>query len=383
MRCLYLLLFLPPLLAAQDTSGIEFQHRPLAELLGQAQQEDKLIFVDAYTTWCGPCKMMDAKVFSDPKVGAVYNERFINAKFDMEKGEGKTIAKRYGVTAYPTYLFLNGMGELVHKGLGYIPKPTLLELAEVATSDRSMGAMRRRYEGGERDPAFIRAYAEMLNQNYERQQADAVIDDYLDGQDDWRSPENLSLLLSSPGAVGDKRMRYLIEHAREIERGAGAGRVTGVVQNALVNDYHRRNRQHSLAEPEEIMGYYDEQAGPLAQQLKQHYRLLYYERTQNMEDYLPAAMRYYEAYPSDDYAVLNGLAWNFYEHATDPEQLEQAIAWAERSVELHAYYPNLDTLAWLYQKTGQQERAEAVARRAIEHAEAESLDYSDTEKIFK
>jgi thiol-disulfide isomerase/thioredoxin len=383
MRFTYLLLLCSPLLFAQDTTGIDFQKRPLAELLSQAQAENKLIFVDAYTTWCGPCKLMDAKVFSDPKVGAVYNERFINAKFDMEKGEGKRIAEKYAVTAYPTYLFLNGMGELVHKGLGYIPKPALLELADIATSDQSMGAMRSRYEGGDRDPDFIRAYAEMLTQNYEQQLADAVIEDYLDGQKDWGSADNLKLLLASPGAVGDKRMRYLIEHARELEARAGAGIVTFVVQNALINDYHRSNRLRSLAKPEAVASYYDRRAGDLGEQLKAHYQMLYFERTQNMDDYLPAAMAYYTEYPSDDFAVLNGVAWNFYEHATDPDQLAQALAWAERSVELHTYYPNLDTLAWLYQKTGQQEKAEATARRAIEYAEAESLDYSDTEKIFE
>jgi thiol-disulfide isomerase/thioredoxin len=388
MRYTLLLLLLSFVVTAQQdtTLGIDFQQRPLAELLQQAGDVDKLIFVDAYTTWCGPCKMMDAKVFSDSAIGALFNERFINAKFDMEKGEGPALAQRYAVTAYPTYLFLNAAGELVHKGLGYIPKPALLELADVAISERSLGALKKRYDDGDRDIAFIRTYADILTKTFERERADAVIEEYLDGQDDWSTPENVNLLLASPGEVGDKRMLYLIEHAREIEGSGGtdgtAG-VTRVIQNALVNDYHRSNGLRSLADPADLDSYYDEQAGELAEQLKQHYQLLYYERTQDMENYLPAAMAYYQQYPTNDFAILNGVAWNFYEHATEPDQLEQAVKWAERSVAINAYYPNLDTLAWLYKKTGREEEARKTARRAIQHAEADMLDYSDTEKIFE
>ena len=75
-----------------------------------------------------------------------------------------------------------------------------------------------------------------------------------------------------------------------------------------------------------------------------------------MDEYLPAALAYYTAYPSDDYTELNSLAWTFYEGTDDPAQLAQAIEWAEQSVAIRAYYPNLDTLAWLYKKVGRTKR---------------------------
>lgn len=383
MKALLLLpLLLSITLAAQD-GGIVFQEEAFDALLEQARSEDKLIFVDAYTTWCGPCKMMVAKVFPDERVGEVYNERFINAKFDMEKGEGPGLASRYAVNAYPTYLFINGEGELVHKGLGYIPKDALLELADVAVSDHSLGSLRQRYEDGERSADFVRTYAETLSMVRDEQEGNAVIGEYLEGQEDWMARGNLELLLSNPGEVGGKRMRYLIEHAEAIDEKMGVGAVVPTVQQQLVMGYHVSNRQRNLVEPSRIADYYEEHGGTLADQLKLNYALFYYERSGDMESYLPAAMAYYAAHPSDDFSELNGVAWNFYEHAEDPEQLAQAIEWAERSVELNPYYPNLDTLAWLYSKTGQQEKAEATAQRAIEYAKAADIDYSDTEKIFQ
>ena len=69
--------------------GIEFFHGTLAEAKELASQEGKLIFIDAFTTWCGPCKRMSAQVFTQEEVGEFYNQTFVNLKLDMEKGEGK------------------------------------------------------------------------------------------------------------------------------------------------------------------------------------------------------------------------------------------------------------------------------------------------------
>ena len=47
--------------------------------------------------------MMNTTVFTDPEVGHFFNEHFINVKFDMEKGEGRELLKRYGMQVFPTF----------------------------------------------------------------------------------------------------------------------------------------------------------------------------------------------------------------------------------------------------------------------------------------
>ena len=383
MKYFVLLLLLTSSLSAQDDAGISFIERPFAELLDQAKAEDKLIFIDAYTTWCGPCKMMVAQVFPDPEVGRVYNDRFINAKFDMEKGEGPGLASRYGVMAYPTYLFVNGDGDLVHQGLGFIPAPALLELADVAVSDRSLGALEARFESGDRSAELLRDYASALADTRNGERADRIVTEYLSEKDDWSDTTTLQLLLASPGEVGGERMNYLIANAKEADEKLGSDRVIPVIQQALVMAYHVRNRKRSLVEPDKIADFYKAEGGTLADRLLSSYALMYYERNRDMDRYLPAAVEHYANYPSDNYAELNGVAWTFFENTDDPELLALAIRWAEKSVELYPYYPNLDTLAWLYHKTGQQEKAKATALRAIEYAKEASLDFSETEKILQ
>ena len=64
--------------------GMEFFHGKWEDALKMAQEQNKLIFVDSYTTWCGPCKRMSAQVFPKPEIGAFFNANFINVKMNME-----------------------------------------------------------------------------------------------------------------------------------------------------------------------------------------------------------------------------------------------------------------------------------------------------------
>lgn len=102
------------------SSGINFFHGTWEEALAKAKEEDKLIFLDAYATWCGPCKRMAKNVFPQAELSTVFNENFINYKMDMEKGVGPALAKKLKLEAYPTLYFLDANTDLVSKSIGYM-----------------------------------------------------------------------------------------------------------------------------------------------------------------------------------------------------------------------------------------------------------------------
>ncbi len=112
--------------------GIEFFEGSWQETLEKARKEDKLIFLDAYASWCGPCKAMQKNVFPADKVGEYFNTHFINVKIDMEKGEGPALSAKYGVTAYPSLYFIDYKGKVVKSALGYHNAYKLLRLGENA-----------------------------------------------------------------------------------------------------------------------------------------------------------------------------------------------------------------------------------------------------------
>lgn len=130
MKKISLLLILIISQQAFSQHSIKFEESSFASILAKAKAEKKLVFMDAYASWCGPCKLMEKNVFTDKNVADFYNKNFVNARIDMEKGEGRDLAIKYGVRSYPTFLFLNGEGDVVGKELGYIQSKEFLELGE-------------------------------------------------------------------------------------------------------------------------------------------------------------------------------------------------------------------------------------------------------------
>ena len=116
-----------------NAAQINFLDNPAWKtVLEKAKKENKIIFLDAYAVWCGPCKNMDAQIYTDPTVADFYNANFINVKYDMEKGEGPKLANLFQVTAYPSLLFINTEGKVIHKGIGFKPVSSFLELGNTA-----------------------------------------------------------------------------------------------------------------------------------------------------------------------------------------------------------------------------------------------------------
>ena len=114
-------LFLSLSASNAQTKGIQFTEGSFSEILKTAEKEGKPIFIDAYATWCGPCTYMAQNIFPDEKVGDYFNKTFVNAKFDMEKGEGARLRTQYNVTAYPTFLILDSDGKELGRLIGGAP----------------------------------------------------------------------------------------------------------------------------------------------------------------------------------------------------------------------------------------------------------------------
>lgn len=105
--------------------GVDFKSLTMKEAQAVAEKEKKMIFIDFYTTWCGPCKMMSSEVFTQDQVGEYFNRTFVNLKVDAEKGEGVELAKKYQVKAYPTFVVLRADGTEVYRTAGAVRRMSL------------------------------------------------------------------------------------------------------------------------------------------------------------------------------------------------------------------------------------------------------------------
>lgn len=116
-----------------EAPGIKFSSLTYSEALKLSEKTGKPIFIDCYTVWCGPCKLLAKNTFTDTAVGNFFNENFINLKIEMEKdADGPELSRLFKVRAYPTLLFVDGKGELVKQSLGYVTPEQLLAVAKEA-----------------------------------------------------------------------------------------------------------------------------------------------------------------------------------------------------------------------------------------------------------
>ncbi|WP_419869240.1 thioredoxin family protein [Chryseobacterium sp. CT-SW4] len=112
------------------TQEISFYKGSLKEAMVRARKEKKIIFLDIYAVWCGPCKLLKNTSFKDKNVSDYFNKNFVNLEIDGEKGEGKELVKKYGLKGYPSLLFIDSQGNIINKSLGYYDGKELLKIAK-------------------------------------------------------------------------------------------------------------------------------------------------------------------------------------------------------------------------------------------------------------
>jgi len=113
---------------------IVFIENQFDEALKQGKLQNKYIFVDAYATWCGPCKMLKAITFSNSKAAEFYNSNFINVSIDMEKGQGPALAAQWQLQAYPTLIIFSPQGKPVLGTVGFLKADDLIKFGKQALS---------------------------------------------------------------------------------------------------------------------------------------------------------------------------------------------------------------------------------------------------------
>lgn len=204
--------FLTPALA-QENKGIKFTEASVSELLKMAEKENKLVFIDCYTSWCGPCKKMARDLFPQPQVGEFMNANFINAKIDMEKGEGPELGKKYNVQGYPTLLILNSKGEELHRLVGGQKADEFIDKIKEGMGENSLGKMKQAYDNGNRKPEFLLQYLNKLvdayNPDYKK-----VLNEYWNCLDDKQrqSMEGWNLIKRFGGDPNSPLFQYLLNN---------------------------------------------------------------------------------------------------------------------------------------------------------------------------
>lgn len=216
-------------MVAQNRS-ISFEQATFDSSLNKAKIENKLLFVDCVTSWCGPCKQMSKFVFTVDSVADFFNSHFVNLQVDMEKGEGPQLAKAFHVEAYPTYLLLNGDRKVIYRFVGGVPADTFLaRIRKGMDPANQVAILNERYEAGDRSKELLREYIKIKLDGKEISVAQKIAAEYFDmlSPKERTLPENwflfgenkYTLYLSN---VHSHTFTYLADHWQEFVKQNGA-----------------------------------------------------------------------------------------------------------------------------------------------------------------
>jgi thiol-disulfide isomerase/thioredoxin len=419
------------------TQGISFKEGTWEQLLNEAKANQKLIFVDIYTNWCAPCKVMDKNVFSSAEVGAMFNTSFINYKIDAEKGEGPAMVKRYTVTGYPNYLFVNPDGELVYRAIGSMSAKKFLSEAEKAIKAGKeyvpMASMEKDYREGRRDAGFL--YEFLQRKKLNNDQSAFILDEYLKAvPESALKTEKVLMIISenistidtkafeiltaslkrfmnmTPGQqkflldgiskakrntfkqaieTKDKQLlERLIEAVRQTsysEAGFEAEEKQFRLDFARITGDADNFRMIASKEGARLLAKTNEQLAEESQQKTQ--RFIDNAKAQGLSENTTQYQQVLEEMNNNAEKLtalrLNEYAWGYFQLIENKDELETALKWAERSIELFNSPMSLDTYSHLLSKLGRKKEAVKAQKEAIKLAKKQKMDTKELEQHLK
>jgi thiol-disulfide isomerase/thioredoxin len=372
--------------SAITAQGINFEHEGWEKIKKQAAKEDKIIFVDAYTTWCGPCKWMSANVFTDEGVADFFNDKFINLKLDMEKGEGLDFAKEYKVVAYPTLLFIDGDGDLVHKRLGAIPAEEFLAFGKEALDpEKRIGTLIAEYENGNRETEFLKMYVtRMVAAGMDpMESADLYFASLSD--EEFITEENFNLILMLRPSMFSAHFGKVAENKDAFVAIVGEPQVMNFLKetstSALLTAIYMDDDTSLQRIKSEVIA----MDAPFTEEVVLFADMSQAQGEGEYSDFIEYADRYAKDYIWMDWNELNTIAWEIYEDEkyAGKDYLKLGLKLAKQSVAIEENYYNTDTYAALLYKSGKFKKAEEWAVLAIDHAKKEKMESTDTEKLLE
>jgi thiol-disulfide isomerase/thioredoxin len=355
--------------------GIEFKHDvSYAEILNQAKVEGKLVFMDCYTSWCGPCKRLSSQTFPAPEAGEYFNQHFVNAKFDMEKGEGPELAAKFGVRAYPTLLWIDPQTETVkHRAMGFMEPAGLIEEAKKAddATPKLLAQFTEKYKTGNRELPFLNEYIGTMNTAGIN--TDTLLGEFINKVNVVNAKDDKynTTIFNACNSLNSPALPYVLKNKSAYIAKLGEqvfAKKLFVLADKGVNDAIKKKDQALFNNALKLL---KEEGSKPAQDKMVLAQLEYSLRTQNLKDYDKYASQYVKNSGAKNDKILNDIAWNYYINITDYKQLGKAKKWSYKAVNLKNTCENNTTYAYLNYKLGNLKEADLACDYALLKAKEE------------
>ena len=381
----FVLLFINSFAYSKEEKGIQFFKGTWKELLAEAKKENKPIFLDIYTTWCRPCKILDKDVFPNEKVGEFYNKNFVNYKLDAEKDEGIEIAKKYGVAQYPTLIYLDNKLEAtvvegtISNGDDLISQGEKI-LVKIS-NDKQLSEFAEVYKSKKYDRDFILKYAKkLLDNNLPTQD---VLDTYLSQipENEWNSLKNLQVIGSCISSFTSKSYNALFKNFVSLINTREQEESVNSLRNMSTTLRREKNRAIEIQDIDLLEKALDLQYlmyGGWSVEGRKDFDIMYgetrreteinfYLKGRNWKMYHQLCKEYVEKadLSKTNPLLLNSYSRDYFENVNDKMMLKEVLGWVENSLKNDEKPMYQDTYACLLYKLNRKEEAIKEEGKAI------------------
>jgi hypothetical protein len=338
-----------------------------------------------------------------PEVGAFYNENFINLKVQLDTTskdndhvkqwykDGSMLANKYGIRAYPTYIFFSPDGEAVHRAIGSSDAQAFIAKGKDALNpDKQYYRLVGEYQKGNRDGAFLRNLVLSAQSVYDMQNLPEYANAFYTAEKDLMKPENLKVVSSLTQSSKDPGFALMMQYPEKVNDALGK---PGYAESTVGNIIMREDVFPKLVDGQKMVTTEPDWKA-MESTLEKKYpayakasvlqgKILYHRNMGNFPQFAGAVS---ELLSGDAQKLspemLNGYAWEIFENCNDMACIQQAIAWSKKSLEANEDAMFIDTYANLLHKSGNTKDAIVWQKKAIAQLKANGEDAGDFEETL-
>lgn len=362
--------------------GIEFEKGDWASVKAAAKANHKVIFIDFYTDWCAPCKVMAQTIFPLKDVGDFYNKNFVCVQINAEKGEGIALRKKYSIGAYPTMMFTNDQEEIVYRAIGSSSAGEFIDQGKIAlrAPSEEFAQLKSKYLKDELTKEELYKYYLHVKAQSNYKETKAVFDKY------FAVAANVSLdmfqtITSGVSDPNSKAFLYLQDHQDEFSKVAGKEKVDSYIRETLIRDVEFNsyvNNGEYLAAKEGLKKKIN-----LSEKEELHLDANYYCEVKDKDRYMAASTKLADKYLQNDDLGLSNQIGGSMRFNLNQDELLIVKSWAERALAIKDNALNNATLAMVYKNLKNKEQALKYINRSLAVCERDHETYTSRVEMFK
>lgn len=374
------------LVNAQEKSSIKFSSSSWNEVVKTAKEKKTAIFLFAATPSCRYCRQMEIEIFTKKEVADFYNSNFISYKINIDDGaEGELLAKRYGIVGFPTYMYFDKNGELLHQSGSAKPASEfILDGKNAFNPQKALFPLKSRYINGERTPMLLFHYSNALSSYlHSESPEEKIVSEYLLTQTAQQlgSEDNLRFIFTKHLSFHSPATQYFLQNQAKFSSLFSDDEIKKKEEKIITRTASIAGQENNLRLFEElnqaIVSYSKETT-----KLSMLARIHFYGGQKNWLAYAKETLAYSKSHVGNDWQTLHETATYLRYFSDDKEALRLGALIMEKATTLNKSYDNLLLYAQLKQKSGDTACALKAAREAYQLAELEGKDKSEATSLI-